>query len=413
LKIISQAKKEFPNSPFNANLTNLENQIKNPQLSIRYEEQTLANTPILISANYQNVKKFSISIYRLMGEEDFVSVLYNNRFEATKRTFVRKEEFAVHASEDYKLHKTSFEIQPLNPGIYIAQYFIENETENAKNQYFYFLVSENKVIYQERSDKGSIDDKLKLVNSNNGKVLKNEAVNVFEYSGNKLISKTALKTDENGVFSLPKTNDKEYYRAYILHQPKSNSYQRMQLYGYSSADRTRYDEEIAQIFLDRKIYRPGQTVYFKTILTGLNSETNQVKTLQNIPLNITLRDTNDDEVETLKLTTNEFGSANGSFVLPKGKLNGQFSIQVDNDDDTSDYSIDQSVNFAVEEYKRPKFELTFEPLKQEYKYGQTVEIKGKAMMFSGVALSNTKVSYEIRKQVIQMIIAARILFLEK
>ena len=51
-----------------------------------------------------------------------------------------------------------------------------------------------------------------------------------------------------------------------------------------------------------------------------------------------------------------------------------------------------------EEYKRPKFEVTFEPIKEEYKYGQTIELKGKAMMFSGVALSNATVNYEIKKQ---------------
>jgi hypothetical protein len=52
----------------------------------------------------------------------------------------------------------------------------------------------------------------------------------------------------------------------------------------------------------------------------------------------------------------------------------------------------------VEEYKRPKFEVTFDPVKDEYKYGQTIELKGKAMMFSGVALSNTTVNYEIKKR---------------
>jgi uncharacterized protein YfaS (alpha-2-macroglobulin family) len=52
----------------------------------------------------------------------------------------------------------------------------------------------------------------------------------------------------------------------------------------------------------------------------------------------------------------------------------------------------------VEEYKRPKFEVEFEPLKEEYKYGQTIELKGKATMFSGVPLSNSTVNYEIKNK---------------
>ena len=56
-------------------------------------------------------------------------------------------------------------------------------------------------------------------------------------------------------------------------------------------------------------------------------------------------------------------------------------------------------SFRVEEYKRPKFEVSFEPVKQEYQYGQTIELQGKAMMFSGVPLNNATVNYEIKNRI--------------
>ena len=94
------------------------------------------------------------------------------------------------------------------------------------------------------------------------------------------------------------------------------------VYGYDNGNRNKSEnQESAQIFLDRKIYRPGQIVYFKVIATGINGETQKVKTLEKVPLNITLNDANGEELQTLKLTTNEFGSVNGSFTLPKNKLN--------------------------------------------------------------------------------------------
>ena len=73
---------------------------------------------------------------------------------------------------------------------------------------------------------------------------------------------------------------------------------------------------------------------------------------------ISLNDANGEKISTQKFTTNEFGSYHGSFTLPNGKLNGQFSLKVDGnlDDDATKY-------FQVEEYKRPKFEVTFEPIK--------------------------------------------------
>ncbi len=64
----------------------------------------------------------------------------------------------------------------------------------------------------------------------------------------------------------------------------------------------------------------------------------------------------------------------------------------------TDYVMDGYKSFRVEEYKRPKFEVSFEPVKQEYQYGQTIELQGKAMMFSGVPLNNATVNYEIKKQ---------------
>src|SRR5690606_33387513 len=179
----------------------------------------------------------------------------------------------------------------------------------------------------------------------------------------------------------------------------TNDFNLIQVYGdryYGGEDNN--DRETAQIFLDRAIYRPGQTVYFKVIATAFNGKSKTENVLSKSKLNITLNNANGDEVSKQQLTTNEFGSVNGSFVLPLGKLNGQFYIEVDNDNEEPDFLIYGTKYFQVEEYKRPKFEVTFEPVKDEYKYGQTVEVKGKAMMFSGVPLSNATVNYEIKKK---------------
>ena len=50
---------------------------------------------------------------------------------------------------------------------------------------------------------------------------------------------------------------------------------------------------------------------------------------------------------------------------------------------------------TVAEYKRPKFEITFDPLKQAYKLGDNLTITGIAKSYSGVNIENGKVSYSI------------------
>jgi len=395
---VNKAKELYPKSQFINNILNKENAIKNPQLNLFYEKETQPNKPIHIVAEGKNVKQFSLNIYELKDDSqgflNYVFDSYKTSFSKVKKSLVRKDEFSLPASSDFKTHKTSLELKALPAGIYLAEYVVENSVQGN----YYFIVSDSKIIFSKKDDSNPKTNILKLVNNENGKAFVNENLDVTEYVRGKAVTKYTVKTDKSGNFQFPNSANKEYYRNFLV--KNGNNFSIINVYGYDNGNNQNKSEnqERAQIFLDRKIYRPGQIVYFKVIATGINGETQKMKTLEKVKLNITLNDANGEELQTLKLTTNEFGSVNGSFTLPKNKLNGNFNIEVDNDDDDAKYNISGYADFQVEEYKRPKFEVTFEPIKDEYKYGQTIELKGKAMMFSGVALSNSTVNYEIKKQ---------------
>ncbi|MBB6370501.1 alpha-2-macroglobulin family protein [Chryseobacterium shigense] len=399
LAIADQAKKQYPKSPFLENIKNKENQITNPFLTIKYEQQTQSNLPIHFVADHKNVTEFSLNIYEV--KEDFTSLMqyvqnsYNNTFGKIKKNLVRKETFQLGDSKDYQVHKTSLEIKPLPSGVYVVEYSVAGSEakDSDVRQNFYFLVSGNRIIYQTKTDRNQLSNVLKLVNSENGNPTANEGLTFYEFVANKTLNKIDGKTDANGVFKFPSTNSKEYYRTFLIRQPKTNDFQIMQVYGNSgnaeNYNPNKQTRTLAQIFTDRAIYRPGQTVYFKVINTKIDKETEGV--ISGLKQKITLLDANSQEVSSQNFSTNEFGSYHGSFILPKGQLNGVFYLKTDEGTEGGYKDI------RVEEYKRPKFEVTFDPVKEEYKYGQTIELKGKAMMFSGVALSNTTVSYEIKK----------------
>lgn len=398
IEFINQAKAQYPKSPFISHIQNKENQILNPSLNIKYEIQTQSNKPIHFAAEYKNVSAFSINIYEV--KEDLTSFLqyarnsYGNPLNKIKKSLVRKETYTLNDPKDFQAHKTSLEIKPLPSGIYVAEYSVagvdNKDSDDEKD--FYFLVSDNRIIYQKKTNNNPLSDELKLVNSENGKPIVNENLAFYEFVGNKTLTKTEGKTDEKGVFKFPTTANTEYYRTFLIRQPKTNDFQIMEIYGNRPVNTTDQNKDTkrskAQIFTDRAIYRPGQTVYFKVINIQRDKEVESV--IAGLKQKITLTDTNGQEVSSQTFTTNEFGSYHGSFILPKGKLNGTFYLKTSENDGY--------FNFRVEEYKRPKFEVTFDPVKEEYKYGQTIELKGKAMMFSGVALSNTTVNYEIRKR---------------
>ncbi|MFC4687286.1 alpha-2-macroglobulin [Epilithonimonas pallida] len=394
---IDEAKKLYPKSKFLNNVINKENDIKNPQLILFYENETQSNKPIHIVAEGKNLTMFSLNIYELQDNYqsflNYVTNSYQKPFSSVKKSLIRTEQFSLPQSPDYKTHRTSLEVKPLPPGIYLAEYVVGNSVQSN----FYFIVSDTKIIYSKKNDSGSNPDIMKLVNNENGKAFMNENLEITEFTEGNSAKNYTAKTDKLGNFQFPKSLDDNYYRYYLV--KNGNNVVMIDVYGNNRYNRKQSEnQETAQIFLDRKIYRPGQIVYFKVIATGINGETQKVKTLEKVPLNIIIHDTNGEELQTLKLTTNEFGSVNGSFTLPKNKLNGNFNIQVEENDNNSDYNISGYADFQVEEYKRPKFEVTFEPIKEEYKYGETIELKGKATMFSGVPLSNSIVNYEIKKQ---------------
>ncbi len=398
LEIANLAKTQYPKSLFLENIKNKENQITNPYLGLKYEEQTQSNRPIHLVAEYKNVSAFSINIYEV--KDDLTSFLqyaknsYSNKFDKIKKSLVKKEVYKLNDPKDFQNHKTSLEIKPLPSGIYLAEYSVvgisAKDAEAEKD--FYFLVSDNKVIYQTKTERDQLSNELKLVNSENGKPVINENLTFYEFVSNNTLAKIEGKTNDKGIFKFPQSKSTDYYRTFLIQQPKTNNFQMMEVYGnrgYNNSENKQITRTKAQIFTDRAIYRPGQTVYFKVINTRIEKEIEGVAF--GLKQKITLYDTNNQEVSSQNFTTNEFGSYHGSFILPKGKLNGNFRFVTDGGTDGYKY-------FRVEEYKRPKFEVTFEPVKEEYKYGQTIELKGKAIMFSGVALSNTNVNYEIKKQ---------------
>jgi hypothetical protein len=139
------------------------------------------------------------------------------------------------------------------------------------------------------------------------------------------------------------------------------------------------------LFTDRSLYRPGQTVYFK----GVVFEPGE-KVVPNKTCKLGFEDANGKEIAAQTVRSNEFGSFQGEFVIPQGSLNGSFSIR---SDVGGGYAFVQ-----VEEYKRPTFDILFEPNREAFRLGDTVTVKGTVKTFSGVPLQDTQVRYKIARR---------------
>ncbi len=148
------------------------------------------------------------------------------------------------------------------------------------------------------------------------------------------------------------------------------------------------NRDICHVFTDRAIYRPGQTVRACAIVYQLkNGYEHQTKAHHTATA--ILRNTNYEVVGEKEIVTDDFGTAAFDFTLPTTGLTGEYYIEVDNG----------RYYFSVEEYKRPTFQVEMEKPLTDYKAGDTLTIKGKAVSYAGVPVQNARVSYTVERKV--------------
>lgn len=389
LDFLAQAKKKYPKSEFLNGLLNIENEIRQKVLNLSFETYPQSKQPIQIVAEAKNLTKFNVNIYKTTDYNSFLNYIadsYTTKYSSIKKSLVKKIEFELPKMEDFKMHKTALVVDALPSGIYMLETVIGKEVQN---QYYMIATDARALVSQMLSV--NEPEVLKWANRENGQILPSRDLKIYQVVSGKKMLTTVLKTDKNGVFKLPETDTKSYYRTYLI-EDSDHHIQIIRKYGNKESQIVTQSQPqyLAQVFLDRAIYRPGQTVYFKVITTGVDKSQEQV--VSGLQEKITLMDANGQELSTQNFQTNLFGSYSGQFVLPKGKLNGLFSLKI------KGTQVETSKYFRVEEYKRPQFEVTLDPITGEYKYGGTLELKGKAASFSGVPLGDVAVNYEIKKQ---------------
>lgn len=142
------------------------------------------------------------------------------------------------------------------------------------------------------------------------------------------------------------------------------------------------------LLTDRSIYRPGQTVYLKGVV--YNKGKNSAQVVEGEWVSLELLDANLKQIATRRVQTNEFGSFTVDFALPSVCLNGQFMVRAQG-------NISGAARFQVEEYKRPTFEITFQPVTIPYCLGETVTFRGEVKAFSGASVQEMPLAWSLKR----------------
>lgn len=223
-----------------------------------------------------------------------------------------------------------------------------------------------------------------MLSAEEGKPLANTMFNLIFVNADNGTEKHEIKTDNNGKLNLDKylhsnkdalilSKDGSFsINIYLHHYWRENTYKML---------------KSSEILLDRKLYRPGQTVYFKAIIYDTS---NKVVPEQELQVTLSL---DYQTKEYLNLKSNRYGSVSGSFTLPKNGVSGKrasINISMNNMPIAAE-------SFYIEEYKLPKFNVAIEYPDTSYKLGDTVSVKVKAMALAAYPVSNSKVSYHVNR----------------
>lgn len=378
LRIVREGIAGYPRYEGINQLKNIEKEILNASLSLEIataypgEQQS-------VKVNYKNLTGITLQLYKV-NLPVTSAVLQNRttRFESKYARLQREEHFSLKPTTDYLNVDTTLTIQAPQAGIY----FLKAVPDGKKGVSDGTLmnVTALKTIYRPLPD-GTLE--LVVVDAVSGQPVSEAEVTIYTEKGGGYSPQQTYQADKQGTLKLDFLNSNKYW--YNAHTAADNAMPILNLwkndYYYKESKR----KEVLQLFTDRSIYRPGQTVYVSGLAYEMEKDSTRV--LTDKKYTVSLYDANNNETGKVEVRTNGFGSFSGQFVLPSPCLTGYFSLR----------AADTSVSFKVEEYKRPTFDVTFEPVKVEYQVGDSIEVVGMAKTFAGAPVQNARVHYNISR----------------
>ena len=389
--------KKYPGSTGAQNCTYLINRIEGGKLAIILEKAVVPGRPFQALAQYKNLDKIYLKVVKTNRDErEAKNQLSHDKMVAyfIDKQAVLKWEKGLPLDGDFQGHSAEIKIDRMEPGEYVLLASNSKAFDFKKHAVAYSFFTAANIAYIHRSrDKKGLE--FYLLHRQTGQPLANAAAQTWYREYNRLLKRYIRKkgrryrADQRGYFNIPWQSDKRNYFRLEFIDGNNRLVTQQEFYLYRSYNpypkRTR-----TFFFTDRAIYRPGQTLYFKGIMLHVDSADGEnTRILPNRSTRVVLYDVNRQKVGHLDLTTNDYGTFNGTFQLPTGRLNGNMRI-------ADSYG---HTTFSVEEYKRPKFHVIFHPLTKTFKLNDTVTIKGKAQAYAGYPIDNAEVRYRVVRQV--------------
>ncbi len=387
---------------------NLKNGILTKSLEATIEETNLPALPFRALVTYKNFTQLYYRVvrvnraeirserrkwdrnYKVDQEQKFIEYL-------TAKKALKTGQYTLPDDKDYQTHSLEIKIDGVPAGDYVVLLSNRDDFSTAKNAVAYAFSTITNIAYIHRTTMDGSTDVF-VMGRESGEALSNVVVDAFttkyNYKTNEsdLIKVGSYSSDSKGYLRIPlmKVEQRNLHMEFTLGGDKASTLP-IDLHGYFEGSIQQYPQSRAAahrqtfFFMDRSIYRPGQTIYFKGLVVDKDEKKSEI--VPHYKTKVTLYDVNDQVSQEIEVTTNEFGTYSGVFTAPASGLTGQMRLE--------DYNHTGTIYFSVEEYKRPKFEVVWDTLKGSYRLNDSIQAHGAAHAFSGAAIDNAKVTYRV------------------
>ena len=413
--LCSVAIDKFPESDGAKNCKILQSRIVAKSLRLKTQSVNIPDKPSKILVSYKNIEKLYFKIFKTNTDE--ISKFkytrdeyrdYQKKIKEITKYYLEKNpasQFSVSLPDDkdFRRYSTEVMIPPLPLGDYVIISSNSEKFDCEENAITFNIINISNISFINR--KRGNDLEFYLMNRTTGEPLKSvqaqkyiiESGDYFGYE-RKISKGKTYETDEDGYFKVQSSSKSiEFYLDFFKENDflSTNNLKDILYRGYDEGTFTLYGHEkekdedekndYVHFFTDRKIYRPGQVIYFK----GIVFERDGIKAniVQNRAETVYLCDVNEKIIDSLNFVSNEYGTFSGKFNIPSSGLTGRYLIETN---ERHSY-----IRFSVEEYKRPKFEVYFDNVRGAYRLGDSITLNGFAISYSGAAVTGATVKYII------------------
>ncbi len=390
-KVISR----FPDSWGAQKCRNLRKSIMRKSLDFSCETVVSPDKPFLISVRYRNIDSLALRMYRVTVEESlrFSEMKRDEQQDfLARRVAERSWQQVVPGSQDYQAHRAEIPVDGMPEGVYVLVMNVEDGAADESQLERALVVRSSSLaalhrVWKDTAELFVVDRETGLPLSDVTTMLYAREYNPQSRTWKRRPAGKPARTNTDGFASHLMGSD-GYFSFRLIHKADTLAPDKG-FYGYRPGRIQTASTRQTAFFLDRSIYRPGQTVYFKCLLTEAHAG-DYPEALRGEAVTVTLLDVNRKEIKTLRLKSNEFGTVNGSFQLPSSGLTGRMYLKSS--------AGERWHSFRVEEYKRPRFEVAFTPPSDSLQLNSRAEIKAGATAYTGSPVVRGKVRYRVVRQ---------------